>query len=93
VGLKHLGRRQAAIVGHQGVHAISFVVVGDRRIVRAPLDVEAPLGDLAVSGLGAGAPSLRLSSAMKGRSRRMPGGLIVGELRTPGRFGGAPGPQ
>src|SRR5215469_8542453 len=60
VRLKHLRRRQGSIVGDQRVHPITDVVVGNGGFVDRPLDIEAPLCELAISGVGPGttAPSL-----------------------------------
>ena len=52
VGGEHLGRREAAVVGQQRVHAVAALVIGDGRLVHGPFDVVAAAGDLAIGRLG-----------------------------------------
>lgn len=64
VGGEHLGRREAAVVGHQRVHAVACVVVGDGLLIHGPFDVVAPPGDLAIGRAGARAAAARLLEAV-----------------------------
>jgi len=61
VGLEHLRGAELPVVGHQRVHAIALAVVGDGLLIGAPLHVKAPLGDLAVGGVGPGAAATGLT--------------------------------
>ena len=60
VGLEHLSGGELAVVGHERVHAVAPAVIGDGVLVCVPLHVKAPLGDLAVGGVGAGTTAARL---------------------------------
>ena len=57
VGDEHLRAREGSVVGPQGEHAVGALVAGNGLVIERPLDVEASLGDLAVGGVGPGAPA------------------------------------
>ena len=52
VGGEHLGGREAAVVAQQRIHAVAALVIGHGLLVRCPLDVVTPAGDLAIGRRG-----------------------------------------
>src|SRR5207244_9707318 len=66
VSLKHLRSGEAAIVAQQRIHAVTFLVVGDGSLIKAPLEVVAAARDASISGVRSGATTASLLEGVFG---------------------------